>query len=164
MAGIKKAYTEIVELLQANDDAIVADVLPEVIALASAKTGGGGSRATTFHRNEEGVVVGVKCYYFGTWMSPEIEDFGKKASSATGLNSMCKEGVSHWTKQQAGYKKAQAALLGQVASGEVDAADLPTIMADLEAERDAVVEKSNGYGFETLEELLEDNANRGVAH
>ena len=38
MATIKKAYQSIVELLQANEDAKVSDVLQDVIDLASAKT------------------------------------------------------------------------------------------------------------------------------
>lgn len=164
MANIKKAYTEIVDLLQANDDQLVADILPQVVALTSAKAGGGGSRATTFHRNEEGVIVGVKCYYYGLWMSPEVVDFGKKASSATGLNSMCKEGVSHWTKQQSVFNKARAALLDDVMNGAVQAEDLAAVTAELEEAKNAVVEREDDYGFASLEELLEDNANRGVSH
>tara|TARA_R110000851_G_scaffold14313_4_gene48488 strand:- start:290 stop:784 length:495 start_codon:yes stop_codon:yes gene_type:complete len=164
MATIKKAYTDIIDFLQSNDDQLVSDILPEVVAMASAKAGGGGSRATTFHRNEEGLVVGVKCYYFGTWMSPEVVAFGKKASSATGFNSMCKEGVSHWTKQQSTFSKARAVLLDQVMAGEVAAEDLAAITAELEEAKTAVTPREDEYGFASLEELLEDNANRGVSH
>lgn len=161
---IKKAYKDIIDLLNANQDQLVSDILPEAIELASAKTGGGGSRATTFHRNEDGVVVAIKCYYHGTWMSPEVAEFGKKASSATGYNSMCKEGVSNWTKQQRAFKQAQASLLTQVASGEIAAEDIAAHMEALEADRDAIVEREDGYGFATLEECLQDNAERGLAH
>lgn len=164
MANIKKAYKDIIELLQDSADSLVSDVLPAVIELASAKTGGGGSKATTFHRNEEGVVVAIKCYYHGTWMSPEVVEFGKKASSATGFNSMCKEGVSNWTKQQRAFKAAQADLLRQLSEGELAVEDLAAAQEALEAERDAVYDREDGYGFETLEECLADNAERGIAH
>lgn len=163
MASIKKAYTEIVELLQANLEASVADVLPSVIELASAKAGGGGSRATTFHKNEDGEVVAIKCYYHGVWMSPAVVDFGKKASSATGFNNMCKEGVSNWTKQQAAAKKAKNDLLNQLAEGELAQEDLSAAIAKIEEDRDGVYAREDGYGFETLDECLADNIERGVA-
>ena len=154
MSNIKKAYTSIVELLQANPDAVVSEVLPQVLELASAKSGGGGSRATTFHKNDEGKVIAIKCYYFGKWMSPLDMEFGKKASSATGFNSMCKEGVSHWTKQQRAYKQAQSALLKDVADGTVAAEDLAAVMVELEEARDKVEPMSADCGHDTLEELL----------
>jgi len=163
MSTIKKAFVEIVETLQANTNELVGDILPQIIALASAKTGGGGGKATTFHKNEDGVIVGVQCYYHGLWMSPEVADFGKKASSATGFNSMCKDGVSKWTKQERVAKAAKEQLLLDVADGTVDAADLPAVMQEIEDARKEREPREDGYGFATLEELLEDNAQRGIA-
>jgi len=163
MSNIKKAHVEIVELLQANTNELVGDILPQVIALASAKTGGGGGKATTFHKNEDGVIVAVQCYYHGTWMSPEVAEFGKKASSATGFNSMCKDGVSKWTKQERVAKASSAQLLQDVANEEVAASDLPAVMAEIEEARKAREPREDGYGFTTLEECLDDNMNRGIA-
>jgi hypothetical protein len=161
--SIKKAYEEIVELLQANENELVGDILPKVVAIASAKTGGGGGKATSFHKNDEGVIVGIKCYYHGVWMSPEVADFGKKASSTTGFNSMCKTGVSAWTKQERDAKAASSKLLTDVANGDVPFDEMTDIMANIEEDRTARVAREDEYGFATLEELLEDNATRGVA-
>jgi len=163
MSTIKKAFVEIVETLQANTNELVGDILPQIIALASAKTGGGGGKATTFHKNEDGQIVGVQCYYHGLWMSPEVAEFGKKASSATGYNSMCKDGVSKWTKQERVAKAAKEQLLLDVADGTVDAADLPAVMEEIENARKEREPREDAYGFATLEELLEDNAQRGIA-
>lgn len=163
MSTIKKAFVEIIETLQANANELVGDILPQIIALASAKTGGGGGKATTFHKNEDGVIVGVQCYYHGLWMSPEVADFGKKASSATGYNSMCKDGVSKWTKQERVAKQAKEQLLLDVANGDVEASDLPSVMEEIETARKEREPREDGYGFATLEELLEDNAQRGIA-
>lgn len=163
MSTIKKAFVEIVDTLQANTNELVGDILPQVIALASAKTGGGGGKATTFHKNEDGQIVGIQCYYHGLWMSPEVVDFGKKASSATGFNSMCKDGVSKWTKQERVAKVAKEQLLQDVANGAVDATDLVDMMAEIEEARVSREAREDGYGFATLEELLEDNAARGIA-
>ena len=163
MSSIKKAFVEIVEVLQANANELVGDILPQIVALASAKTGGGGGKATTFHKNEDGVIVAIRCYYHGLWMSPEVVDFGKKASSATGLNSMCKDGVSKWTKQERTAKAASSQLLTDVANGDVEATDLTAVMADIEAERELRVAREDAYGFDTLEACLEDNVARGIA-
>jgi hypothetical protein len=163
MPDIKKAYKEIVELLQANENELVGDILPKVVAIASAKTGGGGGKATSFHKNDEGVIVGIKCYYHGLWMAPQIVDFGKKASSTTGFNSMCKEGVSNWTKQERDAKVASSKLLSDVANGDVPFDEMTGIMASIEEDRTARVAREDNYGFETLEELLEDSALRADA-
>ena len=162
MSTIKKAYTEIVELLEAHAEHKVKSILPQVIELASAKTGGGGGRATTFHKNADGIVVAIRCFYFGLWMSPEVAEFGKKASSSTGFNSMCKAGVSLWTKQQRDAKKAREELLTAVADGSISPSELPAQLAGIEEAR-AQVEAAE-YGFETLDECLADNAARGLAH
>ena len=157
---IKKAFVEIVELLEANENSKVKSILPDVIQLASAKQGGGGGGATTFHKNEDGEVVGIRCFYHGKWMSPAVVEFGKKASSSTGLNSMCKDGVSKWTKQQRQAKLAKEELLTQVASGEVDASELTARLEQIEADRNTVVPftatetVAEGYGFDTVEELI----------
>ena len=97
---IKKAYQDIVEFLQLNEESLVSEVLPHIVSLASAKQSSGGTRSSVSHRNEEGTVVAVQCFYFKLWMDPRVVAFGQKVSSTTGLNSMCKEGVSNWTKQQ----------------------------------------------------------------
>lgn len=163
MSTIKKAFVEIVEVLQANTNELVGDILPQIVALASAKTGGGGGKATAFHKNEDGQIVAIKCYYHGLWMSPDVAEFGKKASSATGFNSMCKEGVSHWTKQERVAKAAKEQLLQDVATGAIEATDLVAEMEAIEDARTDRVAREDGYGFETLEECLEDNVERGIA-
>ena len=152
MSTIKKAYVAIVELLQANEDEAVSSILPQVIAIASAKAGGGGG-ATTSHKDEAGNVIAVRCFYFGKWMDPAEVEFGKKASSSTGLNSMCKEGVSLWTKQQRAAKAAKEQLLTDVAAGIVESSDLTTLLQDIEDERNLVAE-FEGVAYDTLEELL----------
>ena len=162
--AIKKAYEDIVAFLEENGEKKVKTVIADVIAMASAKTGGGGGSATTFQKNSDGIVTAIKCFYTKLWMSPEVAEFGKKASSPTGLNSMCKEGTSHWTKQQREAKKAKEELLTNVASGDVAPGDLPAALADIEEARGVVVPREDGYGFATAEECLADNEARGIAH
>ena len=158
MSKVKKVFEPIIAILAANLQASVADVIDEVNLLASAKAGGGGGGSPCFHRNEEGEVVAVKCYYHKLWMDPREVEFGKKTTSATGLNSMCKDGVSKWTKQRAVAKKAEEALLGQLTLGELDVADIPAVRAEI-AEAAKLIEPSDDIvGYATLEELLEAQA------
>lgn len=167
MSNIKKAFLPIVELLQAavaeNSKVRVSEVLDGVLDLASAKSGAGGGKATTFHRNEAGEVTAVKCYYHNLWMDPRVAEFGEKKSSASGLNSMCKDGMSKWTKQNSEFKKAQAELLSKVSSGEINPSDIAAHLQNLEATKDAIVAREDGYGFATLEEVQADSVNRGLS-
>ena len=154
--AIKKVFAELVELLEANRDQKVANVLDQVIEIASAKKGGGGSNSTgrTYHKDDEGNVVAVRCYYLQKWVRPSEAEFGAKNGTPTGLSTMCKYGTSMWTKQQREYKKGQAELLAQVTSGEVLPHELPERMAALEAARDEVVLTDAFPVYDSLEDLL----------
>lgn len=158
--AIKKVFQDIVSLLEANPESRVRELLPQVQELASAKSAGGGS-ATTFHRDEAGNVVAIRCYYHNLWMHPQLGDFGKKAGSASGYNSMCKDGQSKWTKQQSAAKKAKDALLAQVADGSF-AGNIQEEISRIEAEAKAIQPREDGYGFATMEECLADNASKGL--
>ena len=155
--SIKKAYIDIINLLEANESRKVSSILDEVRALASCKTAGGGG-ASTFHRNEEGEVDAIRCYYFKTWMDPRVVEFGKKASSSTGYNTMCKEGVSNWTRQQRIAKAEKASLLSKVSDGTLAVEDIAQAQEDIELAAAQIIPREDGYGFETLEELLATNA------
>lgn len=159
---IKKAYEAIVEVLQANLTVTVEEVLPQVLELASAKTGSGGGKASTFHRDEDGNVVAIFCYAHKQWMDPRVVEFGSKAGSPTGFNNMCKDGVNKWTAAQRKRKAAESELLTRVAAGEVAPEDIAAEQARIAEEAGAIAPREDGYGFETLEECLHDSAERGL--
>lgn len=165
MATIKKAYKEIVSLLEANRDVQVSEVIDQVIEFASAKTGGGGGKASAFHRAEDGTVLAVRDFYFKKWVSPLIMEFGEKKSSPSGLNSMSKEGVSKWTKAQREFKKANDGLLQQMLDGSLAQEDLADEVAKIETAREEIlpIESVEGYeGFDDLDECLADLEARGL--
>lgn len=160
MSTIKKAFQPIMTLLATAVEAgtVAQEVYDEALGLTVAKVGAGGGKATTFHKNEAGEVDAVLCYYHKLWMNPQHVEFGAKASSATGLNSMCKDGVSKWTKAKNAAKTAEAALLGRVTSGELAAEDIPAEQASIAEEAAVIIPREDGYGFATLEECLEAHA------
>jgi hypothetical protein len=151
--SIKKAYQSIVEFLKANKDSKVSTVLDQVIELASAKSGG---RSTdNILRDAEGEVLAVFCYYHKRYEPVADCDYGVKKTSASGLNSMCKEGTSAWTKQQRVAKTANANLLDQVQEGVIETSDIGTLRDSINEARGVIVPREDGIGFETLEAAKE---------
>lgn len=144
--AIKKAYKEIVEFLEANAGSKVKTILDEVIEMASAKTAGGGGSASTVRRDADGNVTHIFCYYHKMWEDVAVCEYGKKITSGTGLNNMCKEGTSQWTKQQRAAKKAGAELLTAVGAGEVAPEDIATVQAEIEAARSVIIPRGDGHG------------------
>ena len=145
---VKKAYVELVELLEANANKKVSSILPEIMELVSGK-----STSKTFHKVDDEVVA-IYCYYHKKWELVSVASYGAKANSATGLNTMCKEGVSCWSKQQRDYKKAKEGILSKVASGELDPSLINDNLEALEVERTKIVPRADDHGFDSLEEAL----------
>jgi len=154
MATIKKAFQPIMSLLAANiGDTLTQELYDQAVELTCAKTGAGGSHATSSHRDDEGNVVAIRCSYFGQWFKVDEVEFGKKASAASGYNPMCKAAVSAWTKQQATFKKAKESLLEEVASGEISPEDISAHIEELEEARTAIA-PHDFTGYDSLEDLL----------
>lgn len=144
---IKKAYSEIFELLTNNKDALVSSLMPQLLVLMSAKT-------TETSYKVDGEVVAVYCYYHKKWEKVSEHAYGQKAGSSTGLNTMCKLGVSEWTKQQRQAKRANELLLAGLADGTVSHLELHGKLAEIEASKDVIVYAENyGQAYDSLEEL-----------
>jgi len=133
--NIKKPFQEIVDLLNANKDAKVESILDDVIAIAMSK-----KQDSTVRRNEDGDVVEIFCWYHKVW--EPVEWYGKKASSHSGYNTFCKQGVNSWTKQQRDFKKAKGELLELLLEGEVAQEDLQDEISKLEGLRDEIHPRS----------------------
>jgi len=154
MAQVKKAYQAIVDFLEANKDVKVSKVLDQVIQMTEAKAGAGGA-GTTFIKDVQGNTVAVMDYYFKRWMplvGDKAVEFGAKVKTATGFNSMCKAGVSLWTKQQRDAKNANAVLLSKVASGELKPSDIAAEQVRIEEARKTIA--ATELGFATQDELM----------
>jgi hypothetical protein len=151
--SIKKAFLPLVEFLTTNKDKRVKEILEQIQEMCSAK--GAGGTASTFHRDENGAVTHIQDYYFKKFFPLSHVDFGPKAGSPSGYNSMCKEGVSNWTRQQREFKAAKEALLNAVAAGEVKPDQIAAKLEELEVARTKIVPYSvEGMGWDTLEEAL----------
>ncbi len=152
--AIKKVYVELVNLLESNADKKVSTILDAVKALCEGKATGG----ITFLKDAEGLVIAVKCYYGKTWMplvGSKAVDFGLKASTAHGFNTMCKAGVNAWTQQNSASKKANAALLEDVKAGTVEPSAIEGLQAEIAAERAAIKPEIAALGFSTVADLVD---------
>lgn len=161
MTQVKKAYQAIVDLLEANREVKVSKILDQVIAMTEAKAAR--SEGSTFIKNDKGETVAIQDYYFKRWMplvGPGAVEFGAKAKTATGFNTMCKDGVSHWTKAQRDAKNASADLLKQVSAGAIKPADIAAHQAKIEEGRKAIAETALGFASE--DEVRKYLAKNGV--
>jgi hypothetical protein len=162
--AVKKSFAPFMDIIENNLHATVADIADQLRALAGTKTRGNtAGNVTTFIRSRTGEVVAILDYHFKRWM-PLIGDyaveFGQKTGSSTGYNQMCKVAVSDWTKRQRDAKAQNAALLDQVASGEVAPHDITARQAEIEAARTAT--PHTDLGFASKEDVLEYLASHGV--
>lgn len=152
MTNVKKAYVEIVALLEANANKKVSTMLPQIIELCQSK---GSGVTNTVLKDDAGDVVAVFCYYHKKWELIDECEYGAKKSTASGLNTMCKEGVSAWTKQQRIAKTVTASLLSRVECGELAVCELAFERKHIETQRTVVVPRLDGLGFDTAEECFE---------
>lgn len=146
--AIKKAYEELVAFLEENKDSKVKTILPAVEEMCSKSAAGGGG-AQNYIKDADGNVTHVFCYYHKMWepvTGDDAVEYGVKQTSATGLNSMCKEGTSQWTKQQRAAKKAGAELLDAVANGEVAPEDIKKEQEAIDAAKAEIVPREDGVG------------------
>ena len=149
--AIKKAFQPIIAFLEENKGSKVSTILDGAIELASAKVGGGRS-AENVLRDDEGNVVAVFCYYHKRYEPVADVEYGKKATSSTGLNSMCKEGTSNWTKQQRVAKKAGEQMLNDVMDGKLAREDMQAAREEIDTAKNVVIPREDGIGFETMDE------------
>jgi len=153
--SIKKVFNELNTLLSANKDKLVSELMPQLIELMSAKTASG-SNGPTSYKDENGKVIAVFCYYHKKWELVADHEYGAKAGTTTGLNSMCKLGVNQWTKQQREFKKAQTELLNKLSTGELPIDQLSVVQAELAATKESIV-FAEGYptAFDSIDDLLD---------
>lgn len=149
--SIKKVYEELVQLLESNKDVKVKTILDKVYLLCESK------KPTTTHLcDKEGNVVAIFCYYHKQWELLSEVEYGSKANSTTGFNTMCKIGTSKWTKAQRDADKAKSQMLADVASGKVEPSSILKLSEDIEASRKVMdtTDMPIGHTLEEVEALV----------
>lgn len=143
----KKAFVELVEFLEQNKDKKISTILDDIYDLTSSK-----QSSKNFLTDESGKVTHIFCYYHKLWEPVDKCSYGSKKHSPSGYNSMCKEGVNQWSKQQRESKKSEADLLDKVANGELDPDKIYDEKARIESDRKKIVPREDGIGSETIDQ------------
>jgi len=146
--SIKKPYVSLVEFLEINENKKVSSILEEIKLMCESK-----KTASTVIRDSNGEVLAVFCYYHKQWELVADVEYGSKANTQSGLNTMCKIGVSKWTKAQRDAKKANEELLTSVASGDILPNDIKAHQVDIETKRLDMDTIDMPQGFANEEDL-----------
>jgi len=132
---IKTAFVTLHNLIKENEGKkLTPTLIAKLEELMLAKV-----MAKTFKKDDDGNVTHIFCYYHKEWEDVSEVPYGKKASTAHGLNTMCKQGVSHWSKQQRVMKQAKSTLLDDVTNGVVEPSELPNLLAEIEETAKTIV-------------------------
>jgi len=146
--SIKKPYVSLVEFLESNQNKKVSSILEEIKLMCESKKTG----STLIKIDDK--VVAVFCYYHKQWEIVEHVPYGSKINTQSGLNTMCKVGVSKWTKAQRDAKKAKESLLDGVSNGDINPADIKSLQIDIESARHVIDESDMPTGYANEEEVL----------
>jgi hypothetical protein len=145
MSTIKKGFTEVHALLEANQGKKVSAIMDQLLELMEGK-----SREKSHYTDDAG--LWVFCYYHKEWELTSQVEYGSKVGTATSLNSMCKVGTNQWTKQQREFKKAKSDLLNMVAVGELAIEDIQAKIDELEELRGRIVPLKDFHHEEALKD------------
>ena len=147
---IKKSFVEVVSFLEANKNKKVSSILEEIYKMTEQS-----NKSKTFLLDSNGEVFAIYCYYHKQWELLTEVEFGKKASSTTGFNTMCKIGVSHWTKQNNAVKKIGETVLNMLENNEIQADEISSTKEKLTAEAKEINTDNMPIGYATEEEAIE---------
>lgn len=141
--NIKKQYEAIYAILEANRNKKVSTIMPLLAEVMTAK-----QAQKNFITNDDGEVTHVFCYYHKKWEDVTVAEYGKKASSASGLASMCKEGVSSWNKQQKRIKSIDQEVLNLVMTGEVPLTNIQSWKEAQIEQAKVIIDRLDGHSVD----------------
>jgi len=126
MNNIKAQYKAINALLEANKGkSLTVKLMAELTVLMSSKV-----VSKSHISDDNGNVVAVFCYYHKKWELVEHIEYGSKASTKSGLNTMCKVGVNQWTKQQKEFKSEQTQILADIVNGDLSSENAKVLLEE----------------------------------
>ena len=164
-ANIKKGHQPLHNLLVANKDRKVGDILSQAIALMSA----GGRAVDKAIKGVDGKVLAYVSTYSGWYqpvVGPQASDTRQVANSTTGWNNMTQEEQALYNRARLDYNKSKEAndlanahnaqLLVKVSKNEVKASEVGGLMKDV-VDLEAILKpdlSAVSTGFKTREECV----------
>lgn len=148
---VKKQFVELVNFLEENKDKKVSSILKQVLEMVESK-----KKDSTIRTDEAGNITHIFCYYHKEW--EPVEWYGKKASSHSGYNTMCREGVNQWTARERAYKQAHQAVLALLLANEIDNDEAKRRLEQIEKEKTLIVPREEYLKAKQARELAKQNA------
>jgi hypothetical protein len=156
--AVMSLFAQTIEILTANKvkKAVIEEVKAKydeaTFLTASKKSNGSGSNSTAYFDPQTKELVAVFCYYHKKWELVANIEYGKKAGTKTGLNTMCKEGTSAWTKNNRKLQKAKDELTQQLLQGKLTQEQFTAQYNDISFGIEPHSDEE--HSFATLDELL----------
>lgn len=151
MTTTKKAYVGLIAFLEKNKNKKVETILDQIKEMTQQK-----NTLKTFLVNEKNEVVAIFCWYHKQFELLETVEYGAKASSATGFNTMCKVGVSKWTKQNKNVKAVEGVILAMLENETIIASEISDKREHLVAEAKMIDVEDMPIGYETIDDIPEE--------
>ena len=144
----------IVAYLNDNSTKKVSTILDELTTmLESIKLTTSARMGRTYLVGQDNKVYAIYCYYHKQWELLSEVEYGSKVSSSHGYNTMCKQGVREWTRQQKNLKLLGNEILSKLENGEL----LVEEIADYKTAREESIRAINAYempiGYENQEDV-----------
>jgi len=146
---IKKQFEPIIGFLESNSDKTVQEIMGAVLAMCESTR----TNITSVFHPETGEVLAIYCYYHKQWEMVHVFEYGVKKSTSTGLNTMCKEGASHWNKQWKKSKLASDQILVDLLNGSIQQEQIFGIQRIIERDKFAIKE-TEVPGTKSMDEVI----------
>lgn len=154
MNDIKKGLIELVKLVEARKGKIIDDKFIEDFRYYCVS-----KKKSSVILLDNDNIVGKFCWYHKKWELFKDNEFGIKSGDPSGFNSMCKSGVSSWTRSQLAIKKLDAEALKKVKSGKLKINDIEKFVNN-ETEKLKVIEYPDKYkGYDDKVKALKEVKN-----
>ena len=154
MTAIKKNFSAVYELIVSNKDKVIDDKL--IAALTELCNKSADRESTSIFSVDGKQCLAIHCWQYERWMcvvGTDAVPFGKKSSSRTGLDTMCKEASSQWYRVRNDAKKQKEKILLRHLSGEINKKTAESLIAK-QNNRLQNLPKNDKLGFATKEECI----------
>lgn len=149
--------TQLLNVLNENKNRKVGSIIDEIMSIPFPDKIEKQKRQNTFLLDKHNNTFAIFCYYHKQWELVSTTDYGKKSNTKTGLNTMCKEGVRNWTKQQKEYTKVSQSILDKLMNEEITNEEAQEIKQQAQSDKDTIVPSTTeGYSLEEILVLLEE--------
>jgi len=152
---VKSEFEKIMSFLVKNSGENVKTVLPGVIEIFFPDNRGRKNPNKSFLCDIQGNVIAIRDSYFKRWMplvGEQAVEFASNATSTTGLHYMCREGTSHWSRQQCRSKKTYTKFIDGLVGGTITIYDIADNLAEIDLIRTDIAETE--LGFKNREDVI----------